>query len=335
MTTVVKRYIGPILGIWVLAEIAASILLLLHLDPAQSSLVSNFLLPFEVMIVVPALVYFFIIRKRNLTPLLVLPVSYLGGLVVSYALQPTDLSFVVVFASIMLVVEVSIGVHEFLRVVRRFRSARASSSDPFQWFSEAFTVLIQNRRVTKLMSMELSTMYYALFTWKKKATEMPGVKNFSYHVKSGYSSLIAVLIGASVVEIIAMHILLSQWNPGAALVVTILSLYFIFWLVGDYRATVLRPVKIEGVMLEINSGIRYSVRVPIHMIESIGSKAPEFDKQEILNLGMMGNSDCWIVFREDIEVEGFFGGKQTKRAIGLSLDNTPAFKKAIEQDMAN
>lgn len=331
MTSTLKRYGGPIFGFWVLAEIVASILLLFHLDPLQSGVVRNILLPFEVMIAIPGLVYFFFIRKRTLTPLLVLPISYAGGLVTTQLVQPTDLSFVLGCASFMLLVEITIAVHEFTRFVRRFNEIRATSDDPFLWFSESFYELFQNRRVSKLVSMELTTMYYAFFTWGKKNEKVSDVACFSYHEKSGYSALIAVLIGVSVIEIVVMHMLLSQWSMEAAFVVTIFSVYFLFWLLGDLRASILRPVKVEGSTIVINSGIRVSARIPVNMIESIGSKDPELGKKLTLNLAMMGNSDCWIILKEPVKIEGFFGGKQARQAIGLTLDDTAGFKKAIAE----
>ena len=304
-------------------------------DPANREFLAGVALPFDLMIFIPGVFYFFIVRRHKLTPLLVVPVIWIGSLVVTQVVQPNDLRFVLALMGITLAIEIAIAVYEARRIARCYKLAKASSANPRVWFEETFFMLTKSQGVSKLAAAELVTMWYALLSWKKKLTAEEEASAFTYHKKSGYASFVWVMLGVSVIEIVAVHLLLTQVNAILALIVVVLSIYTMLWLLGDLRASALRPVKIGKEFLEVNAGLRVSAQVPLEMIESIDTKEPSFDKKEVLNLGIMDECNSWIILKEAVEIEGLLGIKKSRRAIGLTIDDAARFRSTLKEALSH
>ena len=112
--------------------------------------VPNFALPFDLMVFVPAVFYLLVVRRYRLSPLLVLPVIWLGGLVSLQFAAPGKPSLLAPLGLCAVGVELGIAAREVLRLVRRFRTAKASSDNPLDWFSDAFSALVRNERVARM-----------------------------------------------------------------------------------------------------------------------------------------------------------------------------------------
>jgi len=54
---------------------------------------------------------------------------------------------------------------------------------------------------------------------------------------------------ACVAEAIPLHFLFRRWGPLAAALSVVVHAYTALWLIGDLRALVLRPIRIEGALL--------------------------------------------------------------------------------------
>lgn len=108
---------------------------------------SGFAVPFDLMVFVPAVFYLLVVRRYRLSPLLVLPVIWLGGLVSLQFAAPGKPSLLAPLGLCAVGVELGIAAREVLRLVRRFRTAKASSDNPLDWFSDAFSALVRNERV--------------------------------------------------------------------------------------------------------------------------------------------------------------------------------------------
>lgn len=63
----------------------------------------------------------------------------------------------------------------------------------------------------------------------------PRDRAFTYHRKSLYPALFLVVLLLIIVETLALHLLIQRWSPGIAWLLTGLSLYSIFWIIGDFN----------------------------------------------------------------------------------------------------
>jgi len=185
----------------------------------------------------------------------------------------------------------------------------------------------------KTEAAELSVWYYALLSWRKKPYVLPGERVFSYHNAGGYMSMMLGLALAFPVEIVGVHLLISQWSVAAACVVTALSVYAVIWLVGDARARVMRPVAIGDDCVRLECGIQMEAVIPLSEIEKVcvtERDACDLPKEDALNFGTFYKANLWIITKRPVLARTITGTKQV-RAIGISIDDPKAMIREIQK----
>ena len=109
----------------------------------------------------------------------------------------------------------------------------------------------------------------------------------------------------------------------------LLSAYALLFLLGDVRATILRPITVSATTLGLNLELRLSAKIPLSLVETVSSKDPALAKGDFLDMSLPGSTNTWITFKEPVEVEMFFGMKKKVKAIALAVDKAPDFHKAF------
>ncbi len=299
--------------------------------PYISSHIEGIALPLDFMVGIPFAFYLLIIRPRSLTLLSIIPVIWIGyGLSVA-ALGSPDTGVLPYLLSALIPVELAIAVKECAKVAKVYRSARRASADPMTWFKKTMLYLVRKDAPGSMAAAELSVWYYALLSWGRKPYVLPEEKAFSYHNAGGYMNMMLGLALVFPVEIIGVHILISQWSLVVACVVTALSIYAAIWLVGDARARVMRPVAIGDERVRLECGIQMEAVIPLSGIEKICFSENDLGnlaKEDKLNYGTFYQSNVWLVIKQPIEVRTMLGKKRA-RAIGLSLDDPRAFVETV------
>ena len=288
-------------------------------------------LPPDFMVGIPLAFYLIVLRPKKMTPLAVLPVIWLGyGLSALVLGSPTAGTLPVLLAALF-PVEAAIAVREILRLARLFKRAKTQSADPLEWFYAVTYYLVRKELPARMMAAELGVWYYALISWRKKSSVEADDKTYSYHNAGGYMSVMLGLGLAFPVEIVAVHMFLSQWNATVAIVVTLLSVYAAVWLVGDARARALRPVVLGKDELRIECGIQMKGTISLSNIASVSCHEPaDIDKVDKLNYGTFYQANVWIVMHDPVEVRTLLGMKRPL-AIGLSLDDPKGFIQEFSQ----
>lgn len=288
-------------------------------------------LPLDFMVGIPLAFYLIVLRPKKMTPLAILPVIWLGYGLSALALDSPAAGILPVLLAALFPVEVAIAVREILRLARLFKRAKTQSADPLEWFYAVTHYLVRKELPARMMAAELGVWYYALLSWRKKPSVEADDKAYSYHNAGGYMSMMLGLGLAFPVEIVAMHMLLSQWNVAVAMVVTPLSLYAALWLVGDARARALRPVVLGKDELRIECGIQMKGTISLSNIASVSCHEPaDIDKADKLNYGTFYQANVWIVMHDPVEVRTLLGMKRPL-AIGLSLDDPKGFIQEFSQ----
>lgn len=293
--------------------------------------IEGIVLPLDFMVGIPLGFYLLVARPRKLTLLSVIPVIWIGyGLSVA-ALGSPEIGILPYLLSALVPVELAIAIREVRKIAKVYQSARASSTDPMAWFKGTMRYLVHKDMPASMTAAELSVWYYALFSWRKKPYVLPGEKAFSYHNAGGYMNMMLGLALAFPVEIVGVHILVSQWSIVAAFAVTALSIYAVVWLAGDARARIMRPVAIGADYVRLECGIQMQAAIPLADIERIcfsESDIRGIEKSDKLNYGTFYQANAWIVSKRPITVRTMLGEKQV-RAIGVSLDDPHAFASAL------
>lgn len=293
---------------------------------------SNLALPFDLMVCVPAAFYLLAVRRAELSPLLVLPVIWLGGAVSLHFATPGQPSILPLLGIAALAVEAAIAVHELRRLLRSFREAKTASDNPLDWFSGAFLVLVRNKRAARMAGLECVMWYYAVASWRRKPRIPHGYRAFSSHRQSGYVAVVGVMLGLIAVETFAVHMMASRFSVLAACVLTALSAYTILWMVAETRAVVLNPLLVSDTELVARWGMLACEHVPLSLVARVSADEPaDLGKRERLDLAAMGGRACWIELAEPLEVRGATGRPRLVRAIKTTSDDPSAFKRAILQ----
>ena len=297
--------------------------------------IEGIVLPLDFMVGIPFGFYLLVVKPRRLTLLSVIPVIWLGYALSVFALGSPDAGLLPFLLSALIPVELAIAAREVRKVARVFRTAKERSADPMAWFKETMLYLVRHDAPASMTAAELCVWYYAVFSWRKKPYVLPGEKAFNYHNAGGYMNMMLGLALAFPVEIIGVHLLLSQWNTVAAFVVTALSVYAAIWLIGDARARIMRPVAASDDSVRLECGIQMEAVVPLSNIEEVyfsehGTSV--LPKTEKLNYGTFYQANIWIVAKRPVEVRTMLGTKRVQ-AIGLSLDDPHAFADAIASSL--
>lgn len=294
--------------------------------------VEGIILPLDFMVGIPFGFYLLVIKPRGLTLFLVIPVIWIGYGLSAFALGSPDAGIFPCLLAALLPVELGIAVRECLNVVKVYRSAKAANADPMARFRETTLYLVRKDAPASMAAAELSVWHYVLMSWRKKPYVLPGEKAFSYHNAGGYLSMMVGLALAFPVEVIGVHILLSQWNAAAAWAVTALSIYAVVWLIGDARARMMRPVAIGEDRIRLECGIQMEAVIPFSDIERVCLSEIGVNglaKTDKLNCGTFYQANIWILAKRPVEVRTMLGKKRV-RAIGVSLDDAIAFAKTLE-----
>ena len=230
-------------------------------------------------------------------------------------------------------VELAIAARECLKIAHTFKTAKAKSPDPMAWFRETMLYLVRKDVAANMTAAELAVWYYALLSWRKKPYVLSGERAFSYHNAGGYMNMMLGLALAFPVEIIAVHLLVSQWSVIAASIITALSVYAAIWLVGDARARILRPIVVGEGSVRLECGIQMETVIPASNIEMVALSDNEIghiEESDRLNYGTFYRPDAWLVMQSSVEVRTLLGTKHV-RAIGVSVDDPKAFAAAIKE----
>ncbi len=320
-----RTWLTPIFFVAAVALYAYGVVSASHI-PAD---VDTVVLPLDFMVGIPLAFYLMVVRPRNLSPLCVIPVIWVGYGLSVVAFGSPDVGALPLLLAALIPVELAIAAKEAMSMVRVFKVAKAKSSDPMQWFYATTFYLVHKEAPARLMAAELSVWYYALLSWRKGLHVKAGERAYSYHNAGGYMNMMLGLGLAFPVEIVGMHMLIAQWSVEAATIVTLLSVYAVVWLVGDARARILRPVVLGKDELRIECGIQMEAVVPISSVTSASGLEPRhLDKSDTLNYGTFYQANVWITFEEPVEARTLTGTKSVC-AIGLSLDEPQDFMDTL------
>lgn len=303
--------------------------------PYIPSQIEGIALPLDFMIGIPLGLYLLVIRPKGVTALYVIPAIWVGYALSVLTLGSPSSGILPYLISALIPIEAAIAIRECRKLIKVVKSAREENSDPMTWFKAAMFYLVLKDKPASMAAAELSIWYYALLSWRKKPYVFNNEIAFTYHNAGGYMNMMLGLILAFPIEIIGVHLLISQWNPLAACVITGLSIYAAIWLIGDARARVMRPIVISNKSLRLECGIQMHVTTPLSNIKTICKSEEElFDipKGEKLNYGTFYQANTWVVFKNPVAASTILGEKNV-RTIGLSLDDPNAFFRSIEAEL--
>ncbi|MBT2689461.1 hypothetical protein J7I93_14810 [Bacillus sp. ISL-47] len=231
----------------------------------------------DLLVIVPLITYFLIIRKRY--SLKYLGIVILAGYGAAYFIIPGQylsqysfLPYLVLLSEMLfLCLELYIAYKVITNLPRLLKEYRKLASiHSFFLFNAQKAVekhLPSNRLATVLVT-EFAMFNYALFSWRKRASIKHG-KAFTYHQKTSVNAVYIMLIHAIVIESIGLHYWLHSWSPLIAYISIFLNIYGLLYFLAEIHATRLTPFVISDSHLLLQTGFSKSMNLPLEKIKEI------------------------------------------------------------------
>ncbi|MFD0590498.1 hypothetical protein ACFQZE_21130 [Paenibacillus sp. GCM10027627] len=291
---------------------------------------------FDLMIVVPLLVYLFIVRKGNKSVMILPPLLLLGFAVLTFLVPQSGEETLAWIKYVLIPVELSFityGIIKLTMAVRESKRQHSAGSSALEWLSGGLTGVFGRGIGSSLLLHELSIYYYALFSWRKKPYEPSGYSAFYMHEQSG--RLIVVLLFAKllIIEGAIFHILLMQWSHLAAWILTAGNAYAIFMMVADYRAMRLNPVLVGEDGLRAQFGLQLSAWIcwdEIESVERVNGEGVKLTKEERGRsfISFSPDPNVLIRLRGEREVAPVYGRRRAVTRIYIYVDQPEPFLSA-------
>ncbi|MFC0189872.1 hypothetical protein ACFFJY_16315 [Fictibacillus aquaticus] len=231
---------------------------------------------FDLLVVIPLVTYFMIIRKKHSWKLVVLAVlaGYFAGTRIIPSAQMEQFSYI---PKVLIGFELLIGIAElyFLifiarKIINGIRKFKQDNNTNIPFAIRARRNLysqISPSPVTELYMSEWTMFYFAFWSWRKKKTEGPNV--FTYHEKTGFTAMNIMLIHAIALESVGFHYILHQWNVWMAYVILVLNIYTMIFLISHIQGVRKQPFVLTDQELVLQVGITKGIAVPLENIQEI------------------------------------------------------------------
>ncbi|CEH30889.1 hypothetical protein AM501_27990 [Aneurinibacillus migulanus] len=197
----------------------------------------------------------------------------------------------------------------------------------------------------KAIKFEASIWYHAICAWRSSQKQC-GL-SFTHHKKSIYFGLFLMLLHVQIIEGAGLHFALHHVSPILAWCSTILHMYMIIWLLGDYNALRHSMFTLDDHSIHFQIGLRKSVHIPFDCIESITAvrTSSEDMKQETdsfhaeacpridPDMGLADTPQFELHLKNPVVSTGMFGRKKTIQKVYVHVDEPQAFIQAVKQKM--
>lgn len=308
----------------------------------------------DVMVVLPVVVFTFLLRRKPtlsvFAPMILLGLLFIHWIVPDYAKEELFLLNVSVLILEAAVVLFEIGmivlfVKKYPEWKRHFQGASQEYPHllPRIFAANKRTFDLEGRgrtfsRLSGFLATDVSAVRYALFPRFDRVPPAPN--SFSYHQRSEYFGVFLMLVHAMLIEIIAVHVMLMQYSHTAAWIATVLDMYALLFLIGDYQAIRKSPVILEDDRLHIQKGLRFHTVIDTVDIKELavyeaGDEHWRKDKRAV-HLGLAGFEpvppQLVLELADAVDVHLFFGLKKRVDRIYLTLDEPERFWEAIKRE---
>ncbi len=291
-------------------------------------------LSLDLLVSIP-FVWFLVIRKRSIPNITVVPVLILCTVVGYQVLPESQHSYLNAFESFVLpFIELGVLAFVITKVVQLRKLHKAQQATHHDFFTSLNTAVgeVLPPKIAPFFALEVSMFYYAF--GRLSAKNRP--EGFTYHKESGVKALYIVLVFIIMVETVALHVLLHNWNPIVAWVLTGLSLYTAVQFTAFTRSLGARPILIQANVLFLRYGIMANVDIDLDSIEKAYSHTSDLpEDKSVHKLGLLGaleQHNVILELKEEVVIKGLYGKKIQTSKIALWLDEPSTFIKAVTRN---
>jgi hypothetical protein len=288
----------------------------------------------DLILTIP-LIHFLLIRKTKVPNTTVIPVLLLGVLLGSLFLPEAQQSYLGMFKSQVLpFIELFVLGYMMFKVRKTrlaFKKEMGTTPDFYTALQRTCQEILPKPLVIPFTT-EIAVMYYGLIRWRRKTLQ---ANEFSYHKNSGSMALLIAFIFMIAIETVAVHLLLARWSLLAAWILSALSIYTGFQVLGFAKALAQRPIAINEKTLILRYGIMSEATIQLNNIVGVElSNKPVKDivgAKQLSPLGELESHNLIISVKEEVILKGLYGIKRPFTRIALYADEPQLLKDYIAQ----
>jgi len=283
-------------------------------------------LTFDLGISIPLIYWFLFVRTGVMRPMTLIPLFVIAVGIASRIVPAGQHHFAQQLGYVAAPLDL-VTLWMVARRLMRARSAASEDGDVPTRIAQITRQLFGDGAVAGFVALEISSIYYGLFCWRKRAA--PG---FSIYKRSGWDTVLICILVLITAESIGVHLLLQAWSVRTAWVVTLLDLYGAIWLLGDYHAMRLRPITIDEQSLHVRFGFRWSISIPLNTIASIEPIRSESDwkRKGVLKVALLDEPRLLIRLDAPAIATGLAGIRRTIDAVAVLPDDLEEFEEALQ-----
>ncbi|KOF02494.1 hypothetical protein OB69_12020 [Roseivirga seohaensis subsp. aquiponti] len=288
----------------------------------------------DITILIPG-IYFLFIRKSYIPKLTVIPVFVLSFIAASILLpkeHQQTLSVIEYAIPLLELFVIGFTIYNVRKTIKAYRHQKGEGQH--LGFIETVNQATENAFgkgvFANVLSTEISVFHYALLGWKKKI-ETENSTYFTYHKENGYVAFMITIALALIAETVILHIWIAGWNSILAWILTGISIYSSFFLMGDLNAARLRPIFFTDEGIVFRAGLRWRTKALYSQIETIEYRTPDKEKESFQNFALTGDANVLLTFNTDINAKGLYGINKTFTKLAIHLDDKKGFKEEIEK----
>ena len=294
-------------------------------------------------IIVPFFYYILMLRKRYLKPIAIAPVFIIQYFYSSYILQDSQKEYLDLFMYVAVIFEITLVVfivYKVARMIKKYKETNRDELHVLDALRNGFVELFGESKFVDLAVKDLAIYYYAFFVWFKKPVVNKEL-SFTYHKNSDIKVFVIIALIIGMIEVIAVHILLSHWNTIIAWVITVLSIYGLVYLVGLYNSVRYSPILIEDSHMVIRVGFQSSLRVNFENIESLESVSANYEekakkeKKTTYNAIVLRTNlpQFEVALKKQVPQNGLFGVARQISTVYIMVDDPRGFASAVNKRM--
>ncbi|HVA57095.1 MAG: hypothetical protein WBQ26_10620 [Gemmatimonadaceae bacterium] len=288
----------------------------------------------DLTLVVSALYWLLVIRPAGASAARVIAAFMLSLLGARLVLRPDQREYLLYARFLVAPFELALIAYVVVKVRRATHGFRgtAPDADVPERIVAALSSAFPYRVVGQILATELTIGFYALCSWRRRPHAPAGSQGFSFHRKTGLLALYWAVIGVCVVELFVVHLVVRAFSPRTAWILSAFSALGVIWLVGFVRAMVLRPVLVTASGIVVRSGVQWTLDVPFSAIQRLDAgrvTAPVRHAPACLRVGGAAPPSVRIDLGEPLVAAGAYGRTKRVKTITLTLDDAPAFAKAV------
>jgi hypothetical protein len=272
---------------------------------------------FDLILTVPLLFYWMIVRATGWPVTAVIPIVLLGIRAGGFLVPAPAIGWLAAPLEIFILIS----------VWRRIRSAPSGSgTDVVTRIRTATLALVRNKFAADILTSELAMFYYAFGSWRAKPEVPEGSRGIRYAESTALSQLLPLALFVILLEGTGMHLIIQRWSHIAAWTLTALDAYALVWVIAFWRSIHLRSILISGEALTIRLGYLMEARIERSRIASWREGAPDAKAPDFWTNARFGDARILLQLKEPVPLKKLFCRTKQVSTMAIAADDPDELK---------